>query len=94
MPLSRCPGEHLLSTESPISGGDVTLDPVSPLSPPSFTLNESVPDFNLEFNLDEALKLVGLNSSETGEAVWKVGSWAFCFLSFSSRFSLSRLDFS
>ncbi|XP_069996344.1 segmentation protein cap'n'collar isoform X4 [Penaeus vannamei] len=64
-------GEHLLSTESPISGGDVTLDPVSPLSPPSFTLNESVPDFNLEFNLDEALKLVGLNSSETGEAVWK-----------------------
>ncbi|XP_042862909.1 uncharacterized protein LOC122247585 [Penaeus japonicus] len=64
-------GEHVLSTEGPISGGDVTLDPVSPLSPPSFTLNESVPDFNLEFNLDEALKLVGLNSSETGEAVWK-----------------------
>ncbi|XP_071530682.1 uncharacterized protein cnc isoform X3 [Panulirus ornatus] len=64
-------GEHLLSPESHISGGDVTLDPVSPLNSPSFTLNETVPDFNLEFNLDEALKFVGLNCSETGETVWK-----------------------
>ncbi|XP_066977446.1 endoplasmic reticulum membrane sensor NFE2L1 isoform X1 [Macrobrachium rosenbergii] len=63
-------GEHLLSSDSPISGGDVTLDPVSPLSS-TFPLSETEPDFNLEFNLDEALKLVGLNCSETGETVWK-----------------------
>ncbi|KAK8403607.1 hypothetical protein O3P69_000001 [Scylla paramamosain] len=64
-------GEHLLSPENHISGGDVTLDSVSPLNSPSFTLNETVPDFNLDFNLDEALKFVGLNCSETGETVWK-----------------------
>ncbi|XP_063856574.1 uncharacterized protein LOC135098240 isoform X2 [Scylla paramamosain] len=64
-------GEHLLSPEKNISGGDVTLDSVSPLNSPSFTLNETVPDFNLDFNLDEALKFVGLNCSETGETVWK-----------------------
>ncbi|XP_068220832.1 segmentation protein cap'n'collar isoform X2 [Palaemon carinicauda] len=71
-------GEPLLQSESPISGGDVTLDPVSPLSS-AFHLTDTEPDFNLEFNLDEALKLVGLNCSETGEAncsetgetVWK-----------------------
>lgn len=50
----------------------MTLDSVSPLNSPSFTLNETVPDFNLDFNLDEALKFVGLNCSETGETVWKV----------------------
>ena len=65
-------GEQLLSPENHISGGDVTLDSVSPLNSPSFTLNETVPDFNLDFNLDEALKFVGLNCSETGETVWKV----------------------
>ncbi|KAK8388199.1 hypothetical protein O3P69_020230 [Scylla paramamosain] len=54
-----------------ISGGDVTLDSVSPLNSPSFTLSETVPDFNLDFNLDEALKFVGLNCSKTGEPVWK-----------------------
>ncbi|KAK8373330.1 hypothetical protein O3P69_014568 [Scylla paramamosain] len=64
-------GEHLLSPKKNISGGDVTLDSVSPLNSPSFTLNETVPDFNLDFNLDEALKFVGLNCSETGETVWK-----------------------
>ncbi|XP_063854595.1 uncharacterized protein LOC135096776 isoform X1 [Scylla paramamosain] len=64
-------GEHLLSPKKNISGGDVTLDSVSPLNSPSFTLNEMVPDFNLDFNLDEALKFVGLNCSETGETVWK-----------------------
>ncbi|XP_050693127.1 endoplasmic reticulum membrane sensor NFE2L1-like isoform X2 [Eriocheir sinensis] len=64
-------GEQLLSPENHISGGDVTLDSVSPLNSPAFTLNETVPDFNLDFNLDEALKFVGLNCSETGETVWK-----------------------
>ncbi|XP_063855042.1 uncharacterized protein LOC135097198 isoform X1 [Scylla paramamosain] len=64
-------GEHLLSPEKNISRGDVTLDSVSPLNSPSFTLNGMVPDFNLDFNLDEALKFVGLNCSETGETVWK-----------------------
>ena len=61
----------MLSNDSPISGGDVTLDPVSPLAS-SFPPSEAEPDFNLEFNLDEALKLVGLNFSESGEAVCKV----------------------
>ncbi|KAG0715010.1 hypothetical protein GWK47_012900 [Chionoecetes opilio] len=64
-------GEQLLSPENHISGGDVALDSVSPLNSPSFTLNETVPDLNLDFNLDEALKFVGLNCSETGETVWK-----------------------
>ncbi|KAK7086810.1 hypothetical protein SK128_010484 [Halocaridina rubra] len=62
-------GEWLLSNENPISGGDVTLDPASPLAT-DFSGNIDS-DFNLEFNLDEALKLVGLNCSETGETVWK-----------------------
>lgn len=64
-------GEQLLSPESQISGGDVIFEPVSPLNSPSFTLNETVPEFNLDFNLDEALKFVGLNCSETGETIWK-----------------------
>ncbi|XP_042204119.1 uncharacterized protein LOC121853809 isoform X3 [Homarus americanus] len=64
-------GEHVLSPESQISGGDVTFEPVSSLNSPSFTLNETVADFNLEFNLDEALQFVGLDCSETGETVWK-----------------------
>ncbi|XP_045615414.1 segmentation protein cap'n'collar isoform X6 [Procambarus clarkii] len=65
-------GEQLLSPESQISGGDVTFEPVSPLNSPSFTLNETVPELNLDFNLDEALKFVGLNCSETGETTWKL----------------------
>ncbi|KAK4321197.1 hypothetical protein Pmani_007980 [Petrolisthes manimaculis] len=64
-------GEQLLSPESHISGGDVALEPVTPLASPPLTLQDTVPDFNLDFNLDEALKFVGLNCSETGETVWK-----------------------
>lgn len=70
----------MLSPENHISGGDVTLDSVSPLNSPTFTLNETVPDFNLDFNLDEALKYVGLNCSETGETVWKVRNFELVFM--------------
>ncbi|CAL4063369.1 unnamed protein product [Meganyctiphanes norvegica] len=63
-------GEHLLSENSvqPVTpeSNSPEFIPIS-LQDQAFSFNDTVDQLNIEFNLDEALKLVGLNCSETGE---------------------------
>lgn len=74
-------GEHLLSDNSVQPGtqenNSLEFTPVT-LQDQSFSFNDTVDQLNIEFNLDEALKLVGLNCSETGESI---GPYIYFFFS-------------